>query len=129
MFHAKKSSLSLLFVVSIGWQGFSASALQQQQPNHHPHQHRGQQPKISSPNFVSFSSRRETLGWFLSVGGGAILASAAGLSSPPAAWAASAVQDSMNVDSFLRTGVDGGGNMGVSSQAGKSKPQTGVFLR
>lgn len=45
------------------------------------------------------------------------------------AWAASAVQDSMDVDRFLRSGVDAGGNMGVSSQAGKSKPETGVFLR
>lgn len=42
---------------------------------------------------------------------------------------AAAIQDSLNVDNFLRTGVDGGGNMGVSSQAGKSRPQTGVVFR
>lgn len=47
----------------------------------------------------------------------------------PANAAAAAVQDSLNVDQFLRTGVDGGGNMGVSSQAGKSRPQTGVVFR
>mmetsp|Transcript_32143 Transcript_32143/g.48522 ORF Transcript_32143/g.48522 Transcript_32143/m.48522 type:complete len:299 (-) Transcript_32143:134-1030(-) len=42
---------------------------------------------------------------------------------------AAAIQDSLDVDNFLRTGVDGGGNMGVSSQAGKSRPQTGVVFR
>ena len=46
-----------------------------------------------------------------------------------AAWGAAAVQDSLDVDSFLRNGQDIGGNMGVSSQAGKSRPETGVFLR
>lgn len=46
-----------------------------------------------------------------------------------AAWGAAAVQDSMDVDSFLRSGQDIGGNMGVSSQAGKSRPETGVYLR
>ena len=40
-----------------------------------------------------------------------------------------AVQDSLDVDNFLRTGVDAGGNMGVSSQTGKSKPLTGVIFR
>eukprot|EP00816_Leptocylindrus_hargravesii_P010201 CAMPEP_0196822476 /NCGR_PEP_ID=MMETSP1362-20130617/83620_1 /TAXON_ID=163516 /ORGANISM="Leptocylindrus danicus, Strain CCMP1856" /LENGTH=322 /DNA_ID=CAMNT_0042202039 /DNA_START=49 /DNA_END=1017 /DNA_ORIENTATION=+ len=41
---------------------------------------------------------------------------------------AAAIQDSLDVDSFIRTGRDLGGNMGVSSQAGKSRPQTGVVL-
>lgn len=40
-----------------------------------------------------------------------------------------ALQDSLDIDTFLRTGVDAGGNMGVSSQAGKSRPQTGVVFR
>jgi hypothetical protein len=74
---------------------------------------------------TSSSQRRATLGW---IGG----ACAAGLiaASPSEAWGASAaVQDSMNVDSYLRTGIDMGGNMGVSSQAGKSRPETGVYLR
>jgi len=49
---------------------------------------------------------------------------------PQPAWSAgSATQDSMDVDDFLRRGVDAGGGMGVSSQAGKSRPETGVFLR
>lgn len=48
---------------------------------------------------------------------------------PQVVWGAAAVQDSMDVDSFLRNGQDIGGNMGVSSQAGKSRPETGVFLR
>ena len=43
--------------------------------------------------------------------------------------AAAAMQDTLDIDNFLRTGVDGGGNMGVSSQAGKSRPQTGVIFR
>lgn len=42
---------------------------------------------------------------------------------------AAAIQDSLDIDSFLRTGMDAGGPMGVSSQAGKSRPQTGVVLR
>lgn len=40
-----------------------------------------------------------------------------------------AMQDSLDVSNFLRTGADAGGNMGVSSQAGKSRPQTGVVFR
>jgi hypothetical protein len=51
------------------------------------------------------------------------------LASSPANAAAAAIQDSLDVQNFLRTGVDGGGNMGVSSQAGKSRPQTGVVFR
>jgi len=39
------------------------------------------------------------------------------------------IQDSMDINDFLRTGIDSGGPMGVSSQAGKSRPQTGVFFR
>ena len=71
-------------------------------------------------------SRRETLGWIL--GGGASLIATTSAQQP--AWgAAAAIQDTMDVDSFLRTGVDIGGPMGVSSQAGKSRPETGVYLR
>lgn len=70
------------------------------------------------------SSRREVMGWIVA-GGGAVLMG--GAADP--AWGASAVQDNVDVDSFLRSGVDIGGNMGVSSQAGKSKPVTGVYFR
>jgi hypothetical protein len=42
---------------------------------------------------------------------------------------AQAIQDSLDVNSYLKTGSDTGGNMGVSSQAGKSRPQTGVVFR
>lgn len=61
----------------------------------------------------------------------AVAAGLWGLSSSPkqAHAAAAAVQDSLDVDSFLKTGVDLGGPMGVSSQAGKSRPITGVVLR
>lgn len=49
---------------------------------------------------------------------------------PGASRAASAaMQDSLDVETFVRTGQDLGGNMGVSSQAGKSRPVTGVVLR
>lgn len=83
----------------------------------------------------SITTRREALGSWLTkaatttasvvlVSGGMTVASPS-----PAEAAASAVQDSLNVDDFLRTGLDTGGPMGVSSQAGKSKPETGIFLR
>ena len=39
------------------------------------------------------------------------------------------IQDTLDVSNFLRTGMDSGGNMGVSSQTGKSRPQTGVVFR
>jgi hypothetical protein len=85
------------------------------------------QPQTSSSSSSArnpSTTRRDTLGWFLAttvaVGGGV---------TPTPAWAASALQDSLDVDSFLRTGVDPGGNMGVSSQTGKSKPETGVYFR
>ena len=52
------------------------------------------------------------------------------LAGPTRAQADSAaIQDTLDVESFLKTGMDMGGNMGVSSQAGKSRPQTGVVLR
>lgn len=70
------------------------------------------------------ASRREILNGLLC---GAGLLAVTGLPQP--AWSAAAVQDSMDVDAFLRSGVDIGGTMGVSSQAGKSRPETGVFLR
>mmetsp|Transcript_92133 Transcript_92133/g.187529 ORF Transcript_92133/g.187529 Transcript_92133/m.187529 type:complete len:306 (-) Transcript_92133:269-1186(-) len=66
------------------------------------------------------SSRREALGSIL--GGGAAVASAVLLPGP-----ASAVE-TMDVDDFLRTGGVSM-PMGVSGQAGKSKPETGVLLR
>lgn len=67
-------------------------------------------------------SRRETLRSILAGGVSLIVGT-------PSAWGAAAVQDSLDVDQFLRSGMDLGGNMGVSSQAGKSRPETGVFLR
>jgi len=68
----------------------------------------------------------------LGTGAGVILTAVATTSTMgvvESANAASAVQDTVNIDSFLRSGVDAGGGMGVSSQAGKSRPVTGVFLR
>jgi len=44
---------------------------------------------------------------------------------PSVADAAPALQ----VEEFLRSGADSGGSMGVSSQAGKSRPQLGVVFR
>jgi hypothetical protein len=71
------------------------------------------------------SSRRGALGWM----GGAACAAIVTSTTQQPAWASGGVQDSVNVDNFLRTGIDAGGGMGVSSQAGKSRPQTGVVLR
>lgn len=47
---------------------------------------------------------------------------------PQPAQATSAA-DTLDVNTFLRTGTDSSGNMGVSSQTGKSRPQTGVVFR
>lgn len=60
-----------------------------------------------------------------------VLASATAtmLALPSVVNAAAAVQDSLQIEEFLRTGIDAGGTMGVSSQAGKSRPQTGVVFR
>ena len=46
-----------------------------------------------------------------------------------AANAASAILDSLNTDEVLHNGVDVVGNMGVSSQTVKLRPQTGVVFR
>lgn len=67
-------------------------------------------------------SRRDIINGLASVCGAGLLAVG---DTPKPAWSA----DSLDVDAFLRKGVDSGGGMGVSSQAGKSRPETGVFLR
>jgi hypothetical protein len=77
-----------------------------------------------SNGLVEPSSRRAALRWIGGACAGFVTTGA-----PSTAWGAAAVQDSVNVDAFMRTGMDIGGNMGVSSQAGKSRPETGVFLR
>ena len=70
--------------------------------------------------------RRDILsGLALACGAGIVVLG--GTSKP--AWSAAAVQDSLDVEEFLRKGVDTGGTMGVSSQAGKSRPETGVYFR
>lgn len=83
-----------------------------------PH-HQGQQQR-------THASRRKILGGLASICGAGLLVVGG---APQPAWSAAAVQDSLDVDAFLRKGVDIGGTMGVSSQAGKSRPETGVFLR
>lgn len=73
------------------------------------------------------ASRRTALGWisgaasagFGLVSGGVIMGN------PQASWA---VEGNMDVDDFLRTGGVAM-PMGVAGQAGKSKPETGVYLR
>ena len=75
---------------------------------------------------LATTSRRDILGGLASACGAGLLV-VGGMPQP--AWSASAVQDSLDVDAFLRKGVDIGGGMGVSSQAGKSRPETGVYLR
>ena len=79
---------------------------------------------LSSPNSVV--NRRGVLSFSAgAVAAGLLL----GINPTEARADSAAVQDSLNIDSFLKTGVDAGGPMGVSSQAGKSRPQTGVVLR
>lgn len=68
------------------------------------------------------TSRRDIINGLASVCGTGLLAVG---ETPKPVWSA----DSLDVDAFLRKGVDSGGGMGVSSQAGKSRPETGVFLR
>lgn len=82
----------------------------------------------NTPSHRPASTRRDVLGGLASACGAAGLLGVVG-GAPQPAWSASAVQDSLDVDAFLRKGVDIGGTMGVSSQAGKSRPETGVFLR
>ena len=77
-------------------------------------------PKVATDVQIS---RRDVVGASLS------FAASLAFLAPSRANAAAAVQDSLDTDEFLRTGVDAGGNMGVSSQAGKSRPQTGVVFR
>ena len=67
---------------------------------------------------------------YLSAMAGVLSAGVVGLTSTEAAHAAAAaMQDTLDIENFLRTGVDSGGIMGVSSQTGKSKPLTGVIFR
>jgi hypothetical protein len=68
------------------------------------------------------ASRRTALGWI----GGAASAGFGLISggNPQASWA---VEGNTDVDDFLRTGGVAM-PMGVSGQAGKGKPETGVFL-
>jgi hypothetical protein len=64
--------------------------------------------------------------WLRSLFTGAVVATASVTATSAQALP---LQESLDIDTFLRTGVDIGGNMGVSSQAGKSKPITGVVFR
>ena len=71
------------------------------------------------------ASRRTAIGW---IGGAAsagfgFISGGTIMGNPQASWAAST-----DVDDFLRTGGVGM-PMGVSGQAGKYKPETGVYLR
>jgi len=89
-------------------------------------------PAVSAFTFASVqSSRSPTTQSALHASRRDVLASATAsmLALPSVVNAAAAVQDSLQIEEFLRTGIDAGGTMGVSSQAGKSRPQTGVVFR
>lgn len=81
--------------------------------------------KVQQPEVISAVDRRGYLSSMMSLVAGT---ATVGLMTEASAQAAP-VQDTLDVDTFLRTGVDLGGTMGVSSQAGKSKPLTGVVFR
>jgi hypothetical protein len=70
------------------------------------------------------STRREALGWIV---GGACTSAGCIVGRP---WAANAADtpEGVDVDSFMRTGMVSQ-PMGVSGQAGKSKPDLGIILR
>lgn len=68
---------------------------------------------------VEPTSRRSALKWF---------GVAAATSMAPPAFAESSTPDSLDVDNFIRTGVVAN-PMGVSGQAGKSRPETGIIFR
>ena len=76
---------------------------------------------LSTNPSTTTSSRRQAIGSIL--GGGAAVASAVLLPS-----GAATAMETTDVDDFLRTGGVAM-PMGVSGQAGKSKPLTGVVLR
>jgi hypothetical protein len=85
----------------------------------------GQPPRTTSRNAEILLNRRDVLSI-----SAAVVSTSLIIGTPKEVHAAAAaVQDSVNIDAFLKTGMDMGGNMGVSSQAGKSRPQTGVVLR
>lgn len=118
-------------IVAAAFLAGTASAFQ-------PHHHTSIVKSLSSSSKSSSSSssasltsalqavsRRRILDSF-----GAILSTITVTANPSVSYAAAAaIQDSLEVNEFLRTGIDLGGNMGVSSQAGKSRPQTGVVFR
>jgi hypothetical protein len=70
------------------------------------------------------TSRRDALGWLA----GGTTAVGGWLAQQQPSLAAGETPDSFNVDAYLRSGVVSS-PMGVSGQAGKSKPETGIFLR
>lgn len=110
------SGTSFLLFALLAFPEEGAYGLQNAKSQRHFHQ-----AKVSAE-----TSRRDILGGLLSACAvGALVVGGA----PAPAWSAAAVQDSLDVDAFLRKGVDLGGTMGVSSQAGKSRPETGVYLR
>jgi hypothetical protein len=84
----------------------------------------GKPPRTLSRNAEILLNRRNVL----SISAAVVSASLLGTPNEAHA-AAAAVQDSLNIDYYLKTGMDMSGPMGVSSQAGKSRPQTGVVLR
>jgi hypothetical protein len=79
---------------------------------------------LNASSSTSLQSKACDRKQFLNVG----LGLAFSVSFQPANGAESNRPESLDIDSFLRTGQEAF-PMGVSSQAGKSKPVTGIFLR
>lgn len=76
---------------------------------------------VPSCHGLAIYSRRSALKWFGTATG-------AGLCAPQIVWGEPVIPDALDVDSYLRSGMVSN-PMGVSGQAGKSKPETGVILR
>ena len=75
---------------------------------------------VCSEAFSQQTSRRAALGWMTAGGGGWLIQNQPSM--------ADGLPERFDVDDFLRTGVVAQ-PMGVSGQAGKSRPETGVVLR
>lgn len=121
----------LTFSCAIVAAAFLAGTASTFQPHHQTSIVKSLSSPSSSSSALQAVSRRRILDSSVSSIVGAILTSTTIVTANPSVSfaAAAAIQDSLEVNEFLRTGIDLGGNMGVSSQAGKSRPQTGVVFR
>ncbi len=136
MISRRQLSLPLLFLSVVGCCHGLVVRLNQQQPSPHPPPHM----ERSSKTTTTTTSRRTALEWLVqSSSASSLLLLTTTPSSSLPAWADLAdnsetvrqqqrLPDSFDIDHYLKTGFVNN-PMGVSGQAGKSRPETGVVLR